>query len=373
MRRSYILVLIVQVLMGLFLVANNFFFRFLKGYSLVLFLFLSLLLLFFLVGCERITNKYTKKVCFLAFVYSLSFLVIYYFIGFFVGFAKSINCYSIDGFFLSFLPMLLLVVFEELMRFILVRKVEYNRLLSLVNIALFVLLDLAIYFNSEWADYSFFVFLSFVLLPIIAENVSLNYVSKKSGFYPTIIYKILVRMYFYFLVIIPDPNIYLYSFIFFVTPIAFAKIISVMINNTETHHIERNYKKIGLVGFIFPVLFSCFMIYFTSGYFGYRSYTIASGSMSPYLNKGDMVIIKETPRVSCEQAYKIGDVVAYQGNSVIVHRIVNMNKYNNVCYFYVKGDKNEQEDDVILTINDIIGVVKYKIPYIGIPAVWFLE
>lgn len=95
---------------------------------------------------------------------------------------------------------------------------------------------------------------------------------------------------------------------------------------------------------------------------------VASGSMQPTLNIGDVIIIK---RVNPEEL-KVGDIIVfnppqpYYNGVPWVHRIVSIQKVGNEIYFKTKGDANTYPDPFTLTKNNIIGVMIGKIPYIGL-------
>ena len=113
------------------------------------------------------------------------------------------------------------------------------------------------------------------------------------------------------------------------------------------------------------------MIYFYSGYFRYYAIAIASGSMSPKIKKGDVVIVDQ------EYSYKDlekGQVIAYQRNNVIVvHRIEKKVHFGDSYVYYTKGDANDNVDDFVIEEDMMIGTVKYKISYIGYPTIWINE
>lgn len=99
----------------------------------------------------------------------------------------------------------------------------------------------------------------------------------------------------------------------------------------------------------FIVLLNIFSV-FNVSFFKFRVYKIVSGSMRPYLNVNDIVIVKE------QNDYKINDVVTYKvDNMYITHRIVEVD--NN--YIVTKGDVNNVVDNKI-TKNQIIGKVIYR-------------
>lgn len=100
----------------------------------------------------------------------------------------------------------------------------------------------------------------------------------------------------------------------------------------------------------------------TPNFLGIKTYIIVSGSMEPNINIGDMVIVKEVD----ESKLKVGDIISYRnGQNVITHRITKINIDNENIQYITKGDNNNTEDSVVLTIDSIEGKVIKKIPYIG--------
>lgn len=114
------------------------------------------------------------------------------------------------------------------------------------------------------------------------------------------------------------------------------------------------------------------MVYFTSGYFHYHAIAVASGSMNPNVKKGDVVVIEKI-----EGNYDLlqeGQVIAYRYDGVIiVHRLIKITKYKDHYYFYTKGDANSREDNWTVEEDMIIGIINYKVSYIGWPTVWLNE
>lgn len=87
-----------------------------------------------------------------------------------------------------------------------------------------------------------------------------------------------------------------------------------------------------------------------SSIFGYRVFTVATGSMEPVYMVNDVILVKDVDI----DTLRVGDDVAYLGNSsvnrglVITHRIVRIepNEVGEVRY-YLKGVNNEYEDPSI--------------------------
>lgn len=90
--------------------------------------------------------------------------------------------------------------------------------------------------------------------------------------------------------------------------------------------------------------------------FGYSIFSTETGSMSPTIKKGDIVIVKIGEQVQ-EQ-----DIITYkQDTSFITHRIIKIDE-NSII---VKGDNNNTQDEAI-TQDMIIGKVVYIIKNVEI-------
>lgn len=58
---------------------------------------------------------------------------------------------------------------------------------------------------------------------------------------------------------------------------------------------------------------------------------------------------------------------------IVVHGVINIQKVSAELYFYTKGDANLTEDNYKIPEENIVGVVKAKIPWIGYPTVMLSE
>ncbi|MCI6265794.1 MAG: hypothetical protein MR598_02980 [Erysipelotrichaceae bacterium] len=58
---------------------------------------------------------------------------------------------------------------------------------------------------------------------------------------------------------------------------------------------------------------------------------------------------------------------------IVVHRVTNIQKVRDELYFYTKGDANLTEDNYKIPEENVVGVVKVKILWIGYPTVVLSE
>ena len=115
------------------------------------------------------------------------------------------------------------------------------------------------------------------------------------------------------------------------------------------------------------------MILINSGYFKYRTFTIGSNSMLSYMARGDVVVVEKYGENELRNI-DVGDILLfYYEDKIISHRVIRITKRNGQFYFKTKGDNNDQPDGGIVDKTRVIGVVKLRIKYIGLPSVWLQE
>lgn len=97
-------------------------------------------------------------------------------------------------------------------------------------------------------------------------------------------------------------------------------------------------------------------------FFGYRIFTVASGSMIPIYNIGDTLLIEEMDA----SQIKIGDAVTYLGDEagvdgmIITHQVIDVQQDENGKYlFQTKGVANNIVDPII-TEEQVLGKVVHK-------------
>ncbi|STA98763.1 signal peptidase I [Clostridium baratii] len=114
------------------------------------------------------------------------------------------------------------------------------------------------------------------------------------------------------------------------------------------------------VVFIFMVI----SILSNIGSFRYKFYDILTGSMSPTINPGSLIIVKEID----SNEVKEGDIITFKGNStsnLTTHRVVEVIEKDKNIKFQTKGDANDVLDPMLIDGNLLVGKVIFDIPYMG--------
>ena len=374
MKKGYKKILLFQIILFLALIFNSFVSSILTNYNMILFLIIALVMFKLLFGFEKDRHRYVKDVIFEVVIFLMIYFILFYLLGIIIGFARTNNYLSFTGFKDFIIPLVLLIISKEYLRYMMLTKSEGSKLLNTTTVILFVLLDISnvIYYNSFSSSYDGFVFVALSLLPAISNNLACSYITMKSGYKPVIIYLLATNLYKYLLPIIPDPNEYVLSIINLMLPLLLAYRLYRFFQKDKDEIPDRDYRKRQIGSLIPAVLIAIIAVYFTSGYFKYYAVAIASGSMVPNINKGDVVIVEKLNDKYDE--LEVGQVIAFRYNEVIVvHRLINIIEDNGHYYFYTKGDANSDPDNYVIEENMIIGTVNLRIPYIGLPTVWLNE
>lgn len=375
MKKGYKRLLIFEIIMFLVLILNSFVWNILKEYNIIIFLIISIIIFKMLVGIEKDRHRYTKDIIFNILIFLLISFLIYYIFGIIIGFYKIDNYFNLYGIKTFILPLILSIILKEYLRYQVLKKSEESKLFIVSAIIIFIFIDItnAIYFGKFDTWYSLFMFIALTLLPSVSSNIAASYISLKVGYKPNIVWLLITKLYVYFIPIVPNPNEYIISVIRFIFPLLIAYRVYMLFTKVKDEEISRDYNKSKKgTALIIPTILVIIMVYLTSGYFHYYAIAIASGSMHPEIKKGDVVVIEKVS--NNYDTLAIGDIIAFKYNDVIiVHRIVNIVSENDEYYFYTKGDSNNNVDNFAISEDMIIGIVNYKVPYIGLPTVWLNE
>ena len=118
-------------------------------------------------------------------------------------------------------------------------------------------------------------------------------------------------------------------------------------------------------------LIAVIAVWSTTGLLGFTPTVIASGSMQPTLNVGDIAITVKTPA----KAIKIGDIIQFyraSGEPPTIHRVIDKYRSGGLTWFITKGDANNAPDDPI-NERQVIGKVILIIPKLGWVSIYLKE
>ncbi|MEM4592901.1 MAG: signal peptidase I [Sulfolobales archaeon] len=113
------------------------------------------------------------------------------------------------------------------------------------------------------------------------------------------------------------------------------------------------------------ILVSLALLFLALALLRYIPLVVTSGSMSPTISVGDLVIVHAVGGYNVE----VGDIIAYamEGRQVVVHRVIATGS----DWVRTKGDANPDPDPFLVSYRDILGKVVFIVPRVGYLAIVF--
>ncbi len=112
------------------------------------------------------------------------------------------------------------------------------------------------------------------------------------------------------------------------------------------------------------LLMSAGVFVYMAPHFGWRVETVRSGSMSPEIVRGTLVVAR--PVVS--GAIALNDIIifrpVYVGENLVCHRVIGMER-NSPLQFRTKGDAELKPDPFLVPERNVVGKVIYHVPILG--------
>lgn len=369
--KIYVLELFLILFLFFTLFASNINTRWLITVFLVIFMFIVK----YLIKKRGIKSVYDKQVLILMLVFSLIYLGVYYALGLHYGFVRS-KYYFGPSVINIIIPTIIIIVTSEIIRNILlsqdgtinIRGHKVNISVFLVYVAL-VLIDYILY-AGIYNLYNINDFLSaigFVLFASMSNNLLFNYISKRYGKKSIILFRLITVLYIYIIPYQPDVYLFLRTFLRMLYPF----VIYLVLEKTyakSSFAVSFKDKKKNILWTLVLLVVVTLMIMLISCQFKYGIVVVGSESMTGTIDKGDAIIYE---RFDDNERIKKGQVIIFQYNGIrTIHRIVEIKNINGVIRYYTKGDANKDYDAEYRTIDDIDGLVKVKIKYIGRPTLW---
>lgn len=299
-------------------------------------------------------------------------MLLIYFLGIITGFYYSPFSHNLKSLIFNILPLILVIVFKEFVRYILIFKGRFSKVHIIIITVLFVFIDVVTVINM----YEFtsalliFTFIGEVCIRSIYNNCLQSIISYNTGPFPSIVYRIILDCYVYLVPIMPNIGVYLTVVVNVLLPV----LLLLKLNKLHFNYKNISKKKVSIskkyitifISIVFVILISL-----VSGIFKYKIIAVASNSMLPTIERGYAVIYE---KISSVNDLKEGDVLVFMNDNIIyIHRIVEISNKNKEIIIYTKGDNNTMVDSFTTTEKEIVDRVVQKVKYIGYPTIWVSE
>jgi len=377
MKKGYVKLLIISLILAIVSIINAFTGIF-SLYTFTLFLLASFLVTRYLMGFEsdRFHNK--KEIIIIIIGAILLYYAITYVTVFFWGILQSVFVLNWNTFINNVFPLFLIIILTELLRFIIIRKGRGYKSIWIIAVIVFTLIDISL----KTRGYNFSESISVVKFSLeivatsLAKNIFLCYLINRTGYKVSILFRMLFDMPLYLLPFFPNLGIFIDS----VAKILLPNIILLILifgysrydeDEEQSRGVSRQFIIIRRFALVLLAIFVIGVVALSSARFKLFSIVVGSGSMEPYISKGDVVIVN---RIENFDEIEEGDVLIFeQEDSSIIHRVVRVETENNIRRFITRGDANEAEDYYPVSESEVIGIGMFKIKFIGLPTIWINE
>lgn len=102
------------------------------------------------------------------------------------------------------------------------------------------------------------------------------------------------------------------------------------------------------------------------GVFGHPVMSVLSGSMSPTIKTGDLVVDHPLAPGQASRLH-VGQIISFRAGdgAIFTHRIHAVMRVNGLVEYQTKGDANNAPDAILVRPSQIVGLYAWKIPYGG--------
>jgi signal peptidase len=296
------------------------------------------------------------------------------FTSFFMGFGKNANVWTLSALAIYFPYLLVPFLAVELSRAYLTQTTgKHKPTLAFLFISLFYTLIATTMsrYTSLITPLAISKFLIETFIPILAISLLATYFAYLGGFTANLTYMAIPAFFTWFSPILPNPPWTVQSIITVIATTTGFLILDQTVKTPSTKRIHRTLQKqkSQLPYWTATALIGLVVIWSSTGLLGFTPNIIASGSMAPILNPGDIAIIISVP----PRTIKIGDIIQYYtADMMVIHRVTDTYTAGGTRWFITKGDANTEPDDPV-NQNQVIGKSVFTIPQLGLVSVAFKD
>lgn len=325
---------------------------------------------FFTIKKKSLKHVDSKKVVILLIIFAIIYLIAFYVMGLYFGYYESVYKFSYWTILNYIIPIIVIIISSEFVRNRLLAQNTKNT--GLIVILITVLIDMIIYSNiyNITTYQGLTEIVGFIFFASVACNLLYNYISFRYGILGNILYRLITILYVYIFPIIPDVYVFFRSILRIIYPYIIYQVLEyTFVEDKRVIGLDDRKKNIAYK--IMVIVMVILLAMLISCQFTYGILVIGSESMTGTVNKGDSIIYKKYDE---NNSIELEDIVVINKDDIqVVHRVIEVKNVNGEIRYTTKGDANQDSDDGYITQNDIVGIYKFKIAYIGYPSLWLRD
>jgi len=316
-------------------------------------------------------RKTDKTVIQIAAIIAIFQIFLLLFTSFFMGFGENAVTWTTTALTFYFPFLITPFIAMELSRAFLTTKISRRKpTLTLLLISLFytLLLTTIPTYTSLTTPLAISEFLIKTFIPTLAINLLATYFAHLGGFLANLTYMAIPAFFTWFSPILPNPPWAAQSILTVIAATIGFLVLDQAVKPLPTKRIHRTLikQKSQLPYWTAIALIGLIAVWSSTGLLGFTPTIIASGSMQPTMDAGDIAVVAKVPT----DTIKPGDIIQYvTPDAMIIHRVIDTTGSKGSKVFVTKGDANTQPDDPILQ-SQVLGKVLFTIPKLGWVSVY---
>lgn len=335
----------------------------------IFFIVLALVLKYTIASPYK-TDKYKKTIIQYTLITMLSYAFLLLISGLFLTYGNNPYSNTLKGILLNLYSTGTVIVCREYIRYKLINNV-YKKDRNFIFVAIvivFTMADIDFYtlVNSINIYYLFKVIFNNII-PSVIKNSLFTYICIYVDYVPSVVYELLLYLLLWIPPVLPNTPWVFDAIINSVFPLILLLYCKYEIASKDKMHLYKYSNPVEPRGLIPLVISIVLIIWFALGIFPIKPIGIASGSMSPNIKVGDMVIIRKCNANDIQ----VNDVIEYTKDEYsIIHRVIEKYQVDGEFFFITKGDSNESRDKEPVSEKQLKGKVIGRVPYVAYPTIW---
>lgn len=324
-----------------------------------------------MLGKSYEVKKLKKDIISYSFIAVLAYIIIYLISGLFITFGKNPYSRTLIGIITNLWIFATVIIAKEYIRYRLINNVyEKDKIKIAIYISIvYVILEMGLRRIVTATITPLFIMETSaqIILPLIMKNLLYSYTAINSNYLPAMVYELGTNLYLWLSPILPNAPWIMTAIIDSVIPLILFLYIRYEKNKKDIFRTKEKLMNSDPRSIIPLTICIVLAIWLAIGIFPIKPIAIATGSMEPELHVGDVAVIKKCEANDVEE----GDIIEYQMEGyTVIHRIQSKTQKNGQFTFITKGDNNDTEDSELVSEEQLIGKVIFKVRFLGFPAIW---
>ena len=319
-------------------------------------------------------NRNRKYIIYMVIISSVHVLI-YFYIGFILGFLKSPYNHDILTLIQNILTKTIPIIAIEIARSIIATKNKNNKKILIILTITLILIETNynILNNIIQDKKELYQYICSTILPNITCNILYTYLTLKGSYTLVLVYRLFKELISILMPILPDLNWFISGSVGIISP----TIVYILFKYkfiVETKYIKtKKENTLDKISYAITLILLINLVLFVLGVYKFEPITILSNSMEPTYSRGDVVIYEKLNEKELKEIPENSIIIYSMENKNIAHRITEKIKNKDKILYQTKGDSNNATDKNLVKIEQIKGIYKFHIKYIGYPSVWLYE